>query len=155
MSRLTRRKTLQLGGAAFTAGLAGCSAFGEQSPTPLLGKLEAVNHDRRPHTLHALFLDDGNPVYWVSKEIPAADESGPGFARFEEYPTEPDGHALHVRVEDQPKSDWEQFDFDQPNTTCYGFLLSVGSKNGSPFVDIWQTTGTLPCEGVRTMNESE
>ena len=155
MSRLTRRKTLQLGGAVLATGLAGCSAFEEESQTAVLGKLEAVNNDGRSHTLHVLLLDDGNPVYWDSKEVLPADESGLGFARFEGYPTEPDGYALHVRIETQPKSGWEQFDFDQPNTTCYGFLLSVGSKNGNPFVDIWQTTGTLPCEGVRTTNESE
>ncbi|KZN25551.1 hypothetical protein A4G99_03515 [Haladaptatus sp. R4] len=62
---------------------------------------------------------------------------------------------LHVRIQDQPKSGWRRFNFDQPNTSCYGLLLWISAKNGHPFVDLWQTTGTLSCEGVRTTNESE
>jgi hypothetical protein len=153
MSPLARRRALQLVGAAFTAGLAGCSAFGERSsPTLRLGRLVVTNYDHRPHTVHVLFLTDDSPVYWASKGVSAGDEAGPGSARFEDYPTEPGDSVFHVRTDSRPKSGWERFDFGERTASCVALDIGIGDVNGtSPGdVTIWETNNEHECGGMTT-----
>ncbi|WP_423744154.1 hypothetical protein V5735_14455 (plasmid) [Haladaptatus sp. SPP-AMP-3] len=153
MPPLTRRRALRLGGAAFTAALAGCSAFGGQSPPTLrLGRLVVTNYDRRPHTVHVLFVTDDSPDYWASKRVPPGDETSPGFARFEDYPTEPGDSVLHVRTDSQPKPGWERLDFGEQTTSCVGLVIGIGDPNGtSPGdVTIWKTNNEHECDGMTT-----
>ncbi len=151
---LTRRRILQLGGATVASGLAGCStSSGKQSSkTLLLGRLEVVNHDPRPHTVHAVFLDGKNPVYWVSKKVDAADDLGAGYTKFENYPTQPGNDVLHVRTDSQPKSDWERLDFGDRNGPCLSLEIGIGDKSGnSPGdVTIWESSSSQACDGMTT-----
>lgn len=114
-----------------------------------------TNYDRRPHTVHVLILDDGNPVYWASKRVPAGDETSPGSVRFEGYPTEPGDSVLHVRTDSQPKSGRERLDFGERTASCIGLDIGIGDVNGtSPGdVTIWETNNEHECDGIPTTEQ--
>ncbi len=153
MHQLTRRRTLQLSGAAFAGGLAGCSGnLKESSDTLFLGKLHITNHDPRPHTVHVVFLDGEKPAYWDSTRVDAADENTPGYAHFEKYPTQPGDDILHVRTGSQPKSGWERLDFSAYDGSCLSLEIGIGDESGnSPGdVTIWKTDNPQACDGMTT-----
>lgn len=153
MSPLTRRTLLRLGGVTFAGGLAGCNAFGQQSSkTPRLGELAVTNYDPRPHTVHVLLLDDGEPVYWASTQVSPAEDGALGGARFEEFPTEPRNYVLHVRADSQPQAKWESFDFSEYEVSCLGIKIAIGDDNQTDTgdVSIWKTTNPNVCEEEKT-----
>ncbi|KAB1197777.1 MULTISPECIES: hypothetical protein [Haloferax] len=149
MVSLTRREALRLGGVALTGGLAGCTADSkESSQVPRLGELDVLNYDPTPHTVHVVLLDDSEPVYWASEDVPPAKNGELGGAEFVDFPTEPGAYVLHVRADDQPTSEWEQFDFGEYGVDCLGIQIKIGhvDQTAASDVSIWKTTNARVCE---------
>lgn len=156
MPSLTRRALLRLGGVTLAGGLAGCNALDQQSSkTPQLGDLTVTNHDPQPHTVHVLLLDNGEPVYWASKEATPATDGALGGARFEEFPTKPGNYVLHVRINSQRESKWERLDFSKYDVSCIGIMIAIGDINQTNpgDVSIWKTTNPHECEDEKTTHQ--
>jgi hypothetical protein len=152
MPSLTRRTALRSGGAILAGGLTGCTEFDQESSrTPRLGELVVVNYDSRSHMVHVLLLVDGDPVYWASKEATPREDGMLGGAVFEGYPTEPGNYVLHVRIDNQRRSEWARFDFGEYDVSCLGIQIAIGDLNGTHpgDVSIWKTTNPHECREER------
>ncbi|WP_416838086.1 hypothetical protein [Haloferax sp. DFSO52] len=151
MPALTRRDALRRGGVALTVGLAGCTTASQQSSqTPQLGELDVLNYDPVPHTIHVVLLDAGEPVYWASADVSPAKNGELGGVEFVDLPTEPGEYVLHVRADDQPKSEWETFDFGEYEVECLGIQIKIEhtNQNAGSDVSIWKTTNARVCENT-------
>ena len=151
MTRLTRRSALRVAGGATAAALAGCLGGGssgdgdgdgdgdDAAETLTLGELAVTNFDTNPHTVHVVFFDDEDPVYWRSREIAAA-EDGPEDFVLEGYPSEPGEQVLHVRLDDQPAAKWVRFDFGESDASCLGLHVRIGdfSEDRGDELSIWK-----------------
>lgn len=156
MYSLTRRTLLRLGGVALAGVLAGCNTLEQQFSTPpQLGKLSVINYDPRPHTVHVLLLDDGEPVYWDSKEVNPAEDGEHGGTHFTKLPTAPSNYVLQVRADSHPDSKWEHFDFSEYDASCISIKISVGDaeQTDAGDVSIWKSTNPYECEEERTASE--
>lgn len=126
---MDRRAFLAATGSALVGVLGGCQADTRASPPPdevRVIDLRYQNWDRRPCRLHVLLLEDGDPVYWTTKDVVPAERQDDGSllvqARpFEGYPTEPAPCVLHTRLEQAPPSDWATTEFE-----------GTGSVSGDP-----------------------
>ena len=159
MLPVTRRRTLQMGGSAIVAGLAGCGAFGRGSPPdPTLGDIEVTNLDFRSHTVSVLVLDAEEPVYWAEMDAsaaePEADDSSDvaraGGGSFEGFPTDVGEYVLYAWRDRQPASKWESFDFSEVDASCVGLDIQIGdvTESRAGEVSIWYTTNPNACEDV-------
>jgi len=149
MPPLTRCRALQLAGMASVGGLAGCVTSDEESSEPSrLAELTVSNHDPRQYTVHVVVLEDGEPVYWDSKQASPAEDGQLGGATFEGYPTEPGHYVLHARLDDQPESEWKRFDFAEYDTPCLGLNIAIGDATDGRVgeLSIWYTTSPRVCE---------
>jgi len=145
MARLTRRRTLQLGSVTLGGAIAGCTALGDgDSETLTLGELHVDNLDFESHTVSVLFLDGENPVYWdtmdaspaESEEDDATDVAVAGGGIFEGYPTEVGNYVMYAWRDQQPRSEWEQFDFREHDGSCIGVEIKIGDITGSQPGDV-------------------
>lgn len=129
MFSLNRREILQLGGVSLGVGTAGCTSVGiNSSGPPRLVKLTIGNHDPEPYTVYVMLLKDGEPVFWNVMDADAAnpDTNRPGGGRLEGYPTEADSYVLYAWRDDQPRSDWQRFDFGDHDAECVGIYIQIG-----------------------------
>jgi len=156
MPELTRRRALQLCSVALAGGAAGCAAsIPDSSVDPTLGELDASNYDFRSYTLSVLVLDGDEPVYSEKKEIGAAEPEASdsseiavlGGASFEGFPSDVGDSVLYAWRDDQPPSEWAEFDFRERDAPCYGLDIHVGDVTGSRTgdVSIWYTTNSQSC----------
>lgn len=126
----TSRRTALLGVSAALGTLAGCSEFSLDSSEPThLGELTVNNYGARPYTVRTIFVEDGEPVYWATKDVPAASGSTLGGARFEGYPSRPGDAVLYARFEGDPPSEWARFDFEDHDSSCLGIAITIGDIN--------------------------
>lgn len=161
MSGPTRRRALQLCSVALAGGAAGCAAsIRDSSVDPTLGELDASNYDFSSYTVSVLVLDGDEPVYSEEKEIESAEpeESDPsdvartGWATFEGFPTDVGDYVLYAWRDDQPPSEWAEFDFREWDTPCLGLSIQIGDLTGSRpgEVSIWYTTNPERCPAETT-----
>jgi len=156
MSGPTRRRALRLCSVALAGGAAGCASSIRDSPVdPTLGELDASNYDFRSYALSVLVLDGDEPVYSEKKEIGAAEPEASdsseiavlGGATFEGFPTDVQDYVLYAWRDDQPSSEWAEFDFHELDAPCVGLDVHVGdvteSRTGD--VSIWYTTNSQKC----------
>lgn len=159
MSRISRRRLLNLCAGGAVVGLAGCSGGGDgddedgdaaSSESVQLAQLAVTNFESQPHTVHAVFLDGEDPVYWRSEAVAAAEEGVPQEAVLDGYPGNPSDHVLHVRLDDQSPSDWKRFDFAEAGADCLGINLRIGDfegGGGEGELTVWTTNDPGNCEG--------
>jgi len=140
----TRRRLLQSAGAALGGGVAGCAGAGR---SPRLGELAVTNYDTRPHRVDALLLEDGadDPAYWASTRVSAAEADVLGTATFESYPTDVTSTRLYARLDGQPPSEVERFEFAAHDADCFGIQLEVDDERRPPDLSIWYTTDAARC----------
>lgn len=152
MTPTTRRRLLQCTGAALVGGVAGCAGTGG---SPQLGELAVTNYDTRSHLVHVLLLEDGasDPAYWSSTRVPAAEDGVLGTAAFEGYPTDVSSTRLYARLDGQPLSGGERFDFTAYGADCVGIQLEVGDEHSRSELSLWYTTDAERC-GERKSNGS-
>lgn len=154
MTTLSRRRLLNLAGGAAAVGLAGCSGGGDDgeaaAETTRLGELAVTNFDADPHTVHAVFLEENDPVYWRSKRVPGAEEGTPQDVVFDGYPTDPENNVLHVRLDGQSRSAWQRFDFGEADVACLGLNVRIGDFAGDrdDELSLWTSGNPRECEDV-------
>jgi|GEM_PF-1530872 len=141
----SRRAVLRGAGIALAGSVAGCAGVGV-SGTPRLGDLGVTNYDTQPHDVHVLLFDGKDPVYWLSKRVPAAEDDVLGTTVFDGYPTDVEPSRLLVRLDGQSLSAAERFDFSAYDADCLGLQIEIGDEARPPELTIWYTTGPDPCE---------
>ncbi len=158
MSTLTRRRLLNLAGGGLAVGLAGCSGGGngeddgdaDSAESLQLAQLAITNFESTAHTVHVVFLDGEDPVYWRSRDVAAAAEGVPEEEVLDGYPADPTDHVLHVRLDDQSPSNWKRFEFAETSADCLGLNLRIGDfeDGGSEGeLTVWTTEDPGNCEG--------
>lgn len=158
MSTLSRRRLLNLVGGGAAVGLAGCSGGGDgeddgdaaSSESLQLAELAVTNFESQPHTVHLVFLDGDDPVYWRSQAVAAAEEGVPQEAVLDGYPGAPAEQVLHVRLDDGAPSEWKRFDFAEVGSDCLGLNVRVGDFDGGGGegeLTVWTTDDPGNCEG--------
>ena len=154
MDSLTRRTALRLAAGAAAVGLAGCSDGGSggggvgSDGGLTLGELAVTHFDSESYTIHLSLLDGDSPVFWQSKPVPAAEDGDPGEVVFENYPTDLENEVLHARLEGQPRSEWERFEFGEFDAACLGLQFRIGTFTGDGEGDlsIWTSDNPRECE---------
>lgn len=135
MVLVTRRNALQLGGGILGIIGSGCTALEDESPEETyLNDLTVLNRDRTEYTLFVLMIKGEKPVYWNSVDVDAysEEEDRAGGGEFTNYPTDPGSYSLYVWRDDQPRSEWEQVDFDEfdhPTGGCVEIMIMVGDAS--------------------------
>lgn len=130
----TRRKILQLGGAALGVSLAGCSSPQEESTTESrLVELSVLNHTESQHTVHAVLQDGDEVVYWSSIQVTPGDreKNEAGGGEFSDYPTEAGMYTLYAKADNQPDDAWVQAKIYEWGYPCWGLKIRLGE----PFSD--------------------
>ncbi|SDR31452.1 hypothetical protein [Natronobacterium texcoconense] len=129
MTRITRRRALQFGSVTLGAVVAGCSSLGvgAAESTRLTG-IRIKNRDPTSRAVHVLILDGDDPVYWGSEVADAysVGEDRRDEADFEGVPTELGTHVLYAWRDDQPRDEWERFDFGDYEPSCGQLVIGIG-----------------------------
>ncbi|EMA40852.1 hypothetical protein C446_06735 [Halobiforma nitratireducens JCM 10879] len=129
MKRLTRRHALQFGSVALGAAVAGCSSLGvgASEPTRLTG-IRVENRDPTARTVHVLLLDGDDPVYWdsVAADAYSTDRDRGDVTEFEGVPTELGAVVVYAWRDDQPRDEWERFDFGSDDSSCFELVVGIG-----------------------------
>jgi hypothetical protein len=137
MNSLTRRAALRLGSVTLASGVAGCLGFGQQSPTTTeLAELGVTNRTPNPQTANIVILDGDEPVYWQTKQVPAAEGDEGGAVSFEGLPTDPADYVVHVRINSQPESEWERFDSAAYDASCLSLRVTIGLVDSADSTDV-------------------
>jgi len=148
----TRRALLRLGGGVLGVGLAGCVTLGQQSAaaTPRLVDLTVANNDFRPYQIHALFVEDDEPIYYDSIEATAADpeRNSVGGGSFEGYPTEPEDATLYAWRDEQSTAKWISFEFSEYDTPCLSVRINIGTidHENRGELSFWRSTDPKACD---------
>lgn len=129
MGSVTRRRAVRVLGACLVGGSAGCTAFGRDAREfPELYRLRASNSDTRPHTVHVVLLEDGEPVYWDSGDLQPREDGVVDSVTFEGYPTDAAPYVLHARIDEQPRSEWRTVEFATFDQPCLSLDLEIGDE---------------------------
>lgn len=122
MSPISRRKTLQIVGAALATSLVGCTSIVGQSGATLQ-VIRVVNEREEPHTVHLIVEHDDEIAYWTALDLPAATtredgvEEVNGTAIENEWPDEPGRIVIHARLDDQ--SSWNTLALHEQGSGCH------------------------------------
>lgn len=127
-----------------TSGFAGCTESYVTSPqeTTLLS-LSAANFDPEAHTIHVLLEHNGQQLYRKSAELPPFDPDTNRVEgnEFEDIPTDPNPHMLYAWRDEQPQSEWKEFDIRNWDNQCLQINIYIGEMRqrlrGN--VTIWKT----------------
>lgn len=153
MPSLTRRRALQIVGAASVSGLAGCTALTQESSEKArFGELTVTNYDSRQYTVHVVVLEGNELVYWDSKQTTPAEDGQLGGAEFEGHPTDPGDYVLHARLDGQSRSESKQLEFSDYEASCLGININIGnlSDERAGELSIWKATNPRLCKDRST-----
>ncbi|WP_435099791.1 hypothetical protein [Halarchaeum sp. P4] len=150
MPATTRRDYLRAAAGVGVAGaLAGCSS--DDSTTPRLGDLTALNFHDEPHTVRVLMLDGEDVVYWEQTHLSAGSSDAPSGAAFAGYPTESGEYVLSARVDERAHERWARVDFAEHDAACLGLKLFVGdNRTDGNDLSVMYTTDSGVCRDERT-----
>ncbi|WP_147299489.1 hypothetical protein [Haloferax sp. Atlit-6N] len=141
MQGVPRRKVLQLGGAALTTSLAGCTSFFEQSSTSL-SQVEIFNQRPEQHTAHLLIERNDEIVYWSSFELKQAANQQTDITKVDsrvikdEWPEGSATFAIHVRLDAQ--TSWSSLTLDEQDKGCHE-VLAVIDRTDEPRVSFFSS----------------
>ncbi|MBZ6495547.1 hypothetical protein [Natrinema longum] len=129
MSQFARRKVLQVCGVALGVVGAGCSTFQTNTTETRIGEITVINQVAQSDTVHLLLIEDSNPIYWDSIEVePNSGREGVVESKsVQNYPTEPGKYALYAWLDDQSRSEWEQVDLTESDSSCLDITIMVDS----------------------------
>jgi len=139
----SRRTFLRGVAVALTGSVAGCAAALGNSPQ--LGQLGVTNYDAQAHEVHVLLFEADEPVYWMSKRVPAAEDGVLGTAIFEGHPSDLEPSRLLARLDGQSLAAAHRFDFSAYDADCLGLQVEIGEDHRPPELSIWYTGGPEPC----------
>ena len=138
---MQRRKYIAGLTVTILSGAGGC--LSSQSASARLGKINLLNQDNRPHTLHIQVKRNGELVYRSSYQLRRSSQTGtsehPVPVVTGKWPSESGQFVVTGRVDDQTEN--EQITLTK--SQCYGLILEI-SKRGK--ISIF--TGTYDGEGI-------
>ena len=145
----TRRHLLRSVPVALSVGIAGCAGLdvGSASP-PTVETLRAENENTAEHTVFALLLTDGEPVFADSVELAAynPETNNPRRATFEGVPTDEPVDTLYAWRDDQRRDDWQKADLTQTGNECEDVSIRIRNEESVPDEPLTLRHSLIGCE---------
>ncbi|WP_266080815.1 hypothetical protein [Haladaptatus caseinilyticus] len=138
-----------------TAAISGCFSRGSTAP-PILGEVDIVNFDYKPHTVHVFIERDGHPVYWADHEATARTSASLGGASLPCVWDGKEGKYI-VRARLNTRTKWQSINLTEYDSEILGLSIHIGdtdAEEGAPLrLSIWHTSNARArCQVETTMS---
>lgn len=126
----TRRELLQFTAPGLLPPASGCT-FENDSTEVRIAEISIGNRGPTPYSIHVLLLEDGEPVYWRSKEVEEFSDEDDRFGGGEltGVPSDSGTYVLYAWRGDRPRSEREERDLGTNDSSCAAVLILVGSES--------------------------